>query len=264
MGFGLSEKAAYVALFAPIGLVMLWKARRTWLRIAMPAAAVAVFALAVLPYLRYSEWESFTPYGGDDRLYVASGTPFAGGTEGFAETTFAASSLSAGLRGPLDDKALAAVYTVVGEHTGVLVYLPFALLLVVAAIVRFPRTDAWGRAALLSVLGYAGFYAVIFSANYYGGGQTLGNRYFLQMAPAILAMAVLAGVSRRVMTAGALASAVVGVVLLWPFHTDASNAHVYIERTSPLQELLPEESNQTELRYFQCDKQEVTNITACR
>ena len=49
MGFGVSEKAAFVALFGPIALVMLIKAPRMWLRVAMPGGRAAVFAVAVLP-----------------------------------------------------------------------------------------------------------------------------------------------------------------------------------------------------------------------
>ena len=263
MGFGMSEKAAYLGLFAPIGLVMLWKARSTWLRIAMPLTALAVFAVAVLPYLRYSDWQSFTPYGGDDRLYVQSATPFAGGTTGFASTTFEASSLTTNIRTPVDDKLKAALYTVVGRHTGMLVYLPLALLLIGAAIARFPRADAWGRAALVSVLGYIAFYAVMFPTNYFGGGQSLGNSYFLQMAPAILVLPVLMGVSRRVLLGCSLAGAVLGLALLWPQHMHPRSAHVYIEKTTAVQRLLPVESNQDTAGYFRCEKRSVGDVTVC-
>lgn len=265
MGFGMSEKAAFIALFAPIGLVMLWKARHWWLRAAMPAVAIAVFAVAIIPYLYYSDGASFTPYGGDHRLYVSHGTPFAGDTEGFASTSFEATNLVEDVRGISVTETLESVtYYAVGRHTGLLVYMPLALLLIIAGLARFRSTDAWGKAAVVSVVGYVAFYVVVFPTNYFGGGHALGNRYFLQAAPAVLALVVLAGVSRRILLGTSLAGVVIGVAMLLPHHREPESAHVHIERTSSLQRLLPVESNQTELPYVTCDRQAVTHVAACR
>ena len=89
MGFAVSEKAAFVALFGPIALVMLIKAPRMWLRVAMPAAALLVFAVAVLPYLRYSDWKSFTPYAGRaPALRPRAPRRSPAGTAGSRRTTF--------------------------------------------------------------------------------------------------------------------------------------------------------------------------------
>lgn len=265
MGFGMSEKAAFIALFAPIALVMLWKARQMWLRVAMPVVAIAVFAVAIVPYLYYSDGASFTPYGGDHRLYVSHGTPFGGATEGFSSTSFEATGLVEDVRGISVTETLESLaYYAVGRHTGLLVYLPLALLLIVAGLARFRKTDAWGRAAVVSVVGYIVFYAVVFPTNYFGGGHALGNRYFLQAAPAVLALVVLAGVSRRVLLATSLAGAAIAVAMLLPHHRDPDSGHIHIERTSVLQRLLPVESNQVELPYVTCDRQAVTHIAACR
>ncbi len=263
MGFAVSEKAAFVALFGPIALVMLIKAPRMWLRVAMPAAALLVFAVAVLPYLRYSDWKSFTPYAGEDRLYVRSATPFAGGTEGFSSTTFSEGGIIDEIDASLDDKLTSLAYYLVGRHTGMLVYMPLALLLIGAGIARLKGADAWGRAAVLSVLCYLAFYAFLFPGNYFGGGQSLGNRYFLQIAPAVLAIPVLAGIRSRVLLGSSLAAVLIGVVLLWPFHRDPPEAHVFIERTSAIQRLLPFESNQDTAAYYRCRKQIITQITVC-
>lgn len=262
-GFALSEKVAFAALFAPLAFVALRGAR--WRdRLAMVATALAVLALAVLPYLHYSGWKSVTPYGGADRAIVTYAAPFAGGTEGFIEYGgFEEGRLLEGLRGPAVDKALAATYMLLGRHTGLLVFLPLALLLLVAAMLRVRRWDAWGRASVLGVMAYLVFYAVFFSTNYFGGGHSLGNRYFLQAAPAVLAMAVLVGVSQRALLAMALAGAALGLVLLWPHHARPASAHVHIERTSTLQRLLPFESNQETASYFRCRRYPVRSITVC-
>jgi hypothetical protein len=262
IGFAGSEKGAYLALYAPIGLVMLWKARTWRLRVALPVVALAVLAVAVLPYLRYSDWESFNPYGGE-RYLVQSATPFAGGTTGFARTGYSGEDITRYFSYPFSGKLEALAYTFVGRHTGMLVYLPVALLLLVAAIAHVRRADAWGRAALLSVLAYLLFYAFLFPTNFFGGGQSLGNRYFLQMAPAIIAMAVLMQLPRRVLLGCSLAGIVLGGALLIPQHLRPQQAHVHIERTSAPQRLLPFEANQETKYYFQCVKVNITDITAC-
>jgi hypothetical protein len=264
MGFGLSEKLAFVALFAPLAIVALWRAARWRDRLAMSVTALGVLAVAVLPYLHYSDWESVTPYGGDDRAIVTFAAPFAGGTTGFIEYGgFEEGHVWKQLRGPSVDKALAAAYTLVGRHTGLVVYMPLALLLIVLGALRLRRADAWGRAAVLAVLLYLAFYAVLFPTNYFGGGQSLGNRYFLQAAPAVLAMVVLTGIRQRVLLAASLAGAALGLLLLWPHHDRPASAHVFIERTSALQRLLPFESNQETASYFHCEKQPVRHITFC-
>jgi hypothetical protein len=116
---------------------------------------------------------------------------------------------------------------------------------------------------VLGVLFYLAFYVVLFPTNYFGGGHTLGNRYFLQAAPAVLAMVVLVGLGRRAILAGSLVGAALGLLLLWPHHARPASAHVFIERTTALQRLLPFESNQETASYFRCEKQPVRHITFC-
>jgi hypothetical protein len=264
MGFGVSEKLAFAALFGPLCLVVLWRVLRWRERLALVATGLGVFALAVLPYLHYSDWESVTPYGGHDRSIVTFAAPFAGATAGFAELgSFDGEGLWGAFGERPGDKILAGVYTLVGRHTGLAVYIPVALLLLVAGVARIRRTDAWGRAGVLAVLSYLAFYAVLFPTNYFGGGQTLGNRYFLQAAPAVLAMVVLVGVGRRALLSVSVAGAALGLMLMWPHHADPGGAHVYIERTSRLQVVLPFEANQDTAAYFRCSKYVVRHITVC-
>jgi hypothetical protein len=71
------------------------------------------------------------------------------------------------------------------------------------------------------------------------------------------------GIPQRWLVGASLAGIVLGIAVLLPFHKDPTWAHVYIERTSALQRLLPFESNQVEQHYFVCKKVEITHITAC-
>jgi 4-amino-4-deoxy-L-arabinose transferase-like glycosyltransferase len=265
MAFGLSEKFAFVALLAPLAALMLWRAPSMKLRAAMVGTGVVVLAIAVIPYLHYSDWESITPYGGKERLYVATSAPFGGAGGGSRGSQFATpEQVRSQLFTDPGDKLRSGAYYLVGRHTGMLVYLPVGLLLLIVAVARFRRVDGWARAATLGVLGYIAFYVLLFPLNYFGGGQSLGNRYFLQAAPAIIGMTVLVGMGRRTLTAVSVAGIAVGVVLLWPQHTHPDNAFVHIERTSAPQRLLPFESNQDTAAYFRCVKRNVANITVCQ
>lgn len=74
-------------------------------------------------------------------------------------------------------------YFLVGRHTGLLAYLPAALVLV-WLVVRGRQRSGWlllaGAAAL------AIFYLLWTPRNYFGGGTFLGNRYFLTAYPLLL------------------------------------------------------------------------------
>ncbi|MEO8274691.1 MAG: hypothetical protein ABI639_00630 [Thermoanaerobaculia bacterium] len=93
--------------------------------------------------------------------------------------------------------AYAAVYFLVGRHTGLLIYLPAALLFALAALRRsrsggeggdsHPLVDRPQRvAALLGFLSLALFYLVWMPANFFGGETFVGNRYILAAYPCLL------------------------------------------------------------------------------
>jgi hypothetical protein len=242
MGFGIAEKAAFAAIFVPVLAVLVWQERRRWLKVAMPVALAVVFGIAVLPYLKYSDWKSITPYGGD-RWFVVTSTPYDG--NGIRPASFPATQTATEkLIDNPGDKLEAAELYLVGEHTGLLVFIPFALLAIVAALVRWRRLDWLARALLLGILAYIAQYVVLFPTNFYGGGQSLGNRYFLQMAPAVVALVALARLPKRQTGILAGVGIVLGLVFLWPHHTHPSEAYTSLEVTSAPQRLLPFESNQ--------------------
>jgi hypothetical protein len=92
----------------------------------------------------------------------------------------------------------------------------------------------------------------VWPRNYYGGEQSLGNRYFLQIAPSLLALAVAARVHTRALTVAALAGAVLAVLFMFPHFEDPSGAYsVGLARTSWLQRQLPYESGISHGRVFQ-------------
>jgi hypothetical protein len=242
MGFGIAEKAAFAGMFVPVLAVLIWRERRRGVRLAIPVAVALTFAVAVLPYLKYSGWTTVTPYGAD-RWYVATSTPFDGG--GITPASFPATqTIGEKLIEDPGDKLQAAEYYLVGEHTGMLVFIPFALLALIAALVRLRSMDWLGRALLLGILAYIAQYVVLFPTNFYGGGQSLGNRYFLQMAPAVVALVAVARLPARLTGILAGTGIVLGLVFLWPHHLHPDVAYTRLPITSAPQRLLPFESNQ--------------------
>jgi 4-amino-4-deoxy-L-arabinose transferase-like glycosyltransferase len=240
-GFVVAEKLAFFPLVAPLAAYAIWRAPSTKLRLALPVLAVVTFGLGVLPYLEYSDWKSITPYGGD-RYYATESVPFGDAGTGYRRSNFGTADIDR--RATVRDRVLAAGFYVAGQHTGLLPFIPVALFLLLAVIARVLRLDGWTLAALLGVVGAILFYVLLFPKNYYGGGQSLGNRYFLQMAPAVLVLAVMADLPRRWVTSASIAGILVAVAMIWPHHLHPSIAYDNLAKLSPLQKALPYESNQ--------------------
>lgn len=72
--------------------------------------------------------------------------------------------------------AYAALYSVIGRHSGLLLYFPAALLFAGFALRRPDRTSV---AVLLGAGALFAAYVVRLPHNYFGGGACVGNRYFL-------------------------------------------------------------------------------------
>ncbi len=76
-------------------------------------------------------------------------------------------------------------YWLVGRHTGMLAYTPFAALAVAFFLLRGRRsTERW--ILLGSVAAVALFFLISIAWNWQGGGGFLGNRYFINLMPAFL------------------------------------------------------------------------------
>jgi hypothetical protein len=219
-------------------------------RVAAVGIGAVTFAVAILPYLYYSDFVSWNPYGGD-RYYVLNGVPFGGANDiipvGTSET-FSLSYLRQSLGSDIGSTARSAGYYIIGRHTGVALFMPIAVVIValsLVVIIKRRRDTPWAGLAMVGGLAaYVGFYVLLFPRNYYGGGQTLGNRYFLQASPIVLAMAVAMGLRVKHLVIGSAISVVVAVSMLtWEFQ-DPSAALIEIWRTNPLQRFFPVEVNQ--------------------
>jgi hypothetical protein len=78
-------------------------------------------------------------------------------------------------------------YFLVGRHTGMLVYTPFAALAVIFFLLRGRRSGRGERWVLLGALAAVALYFLTFIAwNWQGGGGFVGNRYFVTGIPAFL------------------------------------------------------------------------------
>jgi pimeloyl-ACP methyl ester carboxylesterase len=148
--------------------------------------------------------------------------------------------------------AFASLYFLVGRHTGILVYFPAALLIVMTALRRPDRTSA---AVLLGVAGLSLFYLLWLPFNYFGGGSFVGNRYFL-VGYAALPLALRRmprGRSVAAVWAMAVVVAASALVSVWKTRglDRTSQSHAY----AGLFRLLPYESTASDLegsrdRYF--------------
>ena len=256
MAFGVVEKAAFLVLCAPLAALMLWELRqRRAVLVAAIVFGVLAVGVSVAPYLKYSDANSFTPYAGERYqlgLLPTVREPWVGGKPG---TDYRPVEVTEGdvfdnlVSGKVSDRFQSAAYYFVGRYTGVLTTVPLALLLLVALLVTLPKANRWGVAALLGVVFYIGFYVIVFPKNYYGGGQSLGDRYFVQIAPAILVAALFSPIGARAARWMAAAAIGLSLLLVLPHHLDPSSAYGDITRSSAPQRLLPLETNQ-DYTYF--------------
>jgi len=254
MAFLLSEKMPALPLVAPLFALVVITQPRWRHRVAVGAVLVVVFVLSAVPYLHHSGGASFSPYGGE-RYYASGGVPF-GGSDSYgrvsSDETFSAGYIRSELFAEVPDKAASTIYYFVGRHTGLLPFMPLALFVIGASLVRARSADWLGLAVLAGVIGYIAFYVVLFPHNYNGGGQTLGNRYFVQVYPSVLVLATVMRLRVRVLAAGAVASAAIAAVFMGQHYREPTNAIAELDKTNPIQRLLPFESNQDGANYFRC------------
>ncbi|MCP4203547.1 MAG: hypothetical protein GY769_16635 [bacterium] len=133
---------------------------------------------AVSPYL--SERTSFSVEADEDSEALAGGG-------------FGAALATVRLRAVRPQvSAYSALYFFSGRHTGLLLYFPTALVLLVLCGRRFDRVTVCLGLGIVAVVGA---YLVFLPHNYFGGGSCIGNRYFLPVYGALLP--ALAALPRR-------------------------------------------------------------------
>ena len=102
-----------------------------------------------------------------------------------------------------------------GRHTGLVVYMPFAVLAMALFLINSPRDG--GRWMLLAAIaGLALFFLIWIPFNWHGGGGFVGNRYFVIAYPAFLFLVTKIRPALAVATAFAFGGVVLGVVVFQP------------------------------------------------
>lgn len=287
-GLLVTEKLPALVSLGPLLAVAVARAPGRARAIAL-AAGVVVVGASVLPYLYYSDGASWSAYGGD-RYYALAATPWSGGRDADLIPWRTRDSLSPGfvadrLRHPDDDLPSAALTYAVGRHTGVATFMPIVPALGLAAAAAAwrrrrspgepdpdpfsdgspgvvpdgPPQSASGSPALVAtaaaagLVTYAALYLVTFTTNYFGGGQSVGNRYFLQVSLLVPVVAVTAGVTWRAARWCAAAAAAWAVVGLGAQLRHPEEAFYRIDRTTAAQRQLPFDGSQSDAWRFQCE-----------
>lgn len=257
LGFAVAEKPQFLGVFAALLAVLIWQHQRTAKAVMLTGAAFAgSFIVSVIPYLFYSDYESWNPYSGERYQSPGGDLPFNStlSTDSFraASDQFFSFSYWVEILGDDTPEILGSIgYYIVGRHTGAIAFYPIAVLLVVATVLN-RRWNGPSVAVLFGVAAYAAFYVVFFPFNYYGGGQTFGNRYFLQVVPILIALPVFARFSMKLTVKLAALGAVAGLMFLGPSHRSPSDAFTLLSRTSVMQQLLPFEYDRAGEVIFAC------------
>lgn len=262
VGVMAAEKPPSALALAVPGVVVLWHTRRWLPRVIAPALVVVTFVLAVSPWLYYSGGSSYSPYE------TPRGLAFTAVWDTLTPEQFADElrerKASAGSSVFSPTGAVSRVtrfpefipgsawYSLVGRHTGLIVWAPLSVMALAAGAVGFRRLDAMGRAMLLAVVGYGVLYLLLFTRNYFGGGHALGNRYFVQISPMVLGLLAQQAWRTRTAVIASVAALAMSLVVLWPQHTDPRWAYLRIDRTSAVQELFPFGSNHVSYAEFRC------------
>jgi hypothetical protein len=91
---------------------------------------------------------------------------------------------SASWRPPFDARrtAYSSLYFLIGRHTGILLYFPVAVMLLLHLL---RRPDRVSLSLLAGLAAMVGFYLVWMPQNYFGGSTFVGNRYFLGAFPVL-------------------------------------------------------------------------------
>ncbi|HEV2854909.1 MAG TPA: hypothetical protein VHC97_19105 [Thermoanaerobaculia bacterium] len=107
-------------------------------------------------------------------------------------------------------------YFLIGRHTGMLVYTPFAALAVVFFLLRGRRSgERW--VLLAAVTAVALFFLVSIAWNWQGGGGFVGNRYFISLIPAFLFLVTEIRPRWLVLPGFVMAGLFLGPLLFTPF-----------------------------------------------
>lgn len=252
-----AEKIAAVLVMLPAFLLYFYKAKSFRTVVGFGLIFTAGFLLFILPYLHYSDYKSWNPYT-VKRLSAPFSKPFTFDSDKRASSYNALNSgrhfnLSGIIKRTFDtskvrEKASSFYYYFFGAYTGMIVFIPFAFITILYSIFRvLKKPDSRLVAPLIGLFSYILFYVVLFHTNYYGGGQSLGNRYFLQISPFIVLLVLGLRLKRKGVFAIFLLSLVMSALFLYKQHLDPENAHLDIVKSGCIQAMMPFEKNQVRI-----------------
>lgn len=214
------------------------------------------FFIFIYPYLHYSDFLSWNPYSGE-RYYSRSAVPFSEvpATTGFRMAASGQYFTIDFLMENLIDSAAWKVrlasfyYYFFGAYTGILVFMPLSFIVMFLSVARVIRGKYFSLLlALIGLFSYVLFYVVLFPHNYYGGFQSIGNRYFLQVCPIILLLLVLLRLSNKNAVIISLVSVAISLLFIHHHHFQPQKAFRNVLSASLLQSSLPFEKTVTGLR----------------
>lgn len=256
------SRPVYAVLFIPALLAALPRPSRRRILISLAVGAlVVVMASAAFYRLRVGEWTSY--FGARHGFYSSTGFPgidFPATDWDKVVKEIGSSSWSSWLAThknrvsdwlPVSPRLFAwdFFYYLVGQNVGVL---PYFLPLILFPIVAPAGKQRWAVIGAV-VLGAAGF-IVLRSFNFYGGGASIANRYFLPLYPALWFFP-LGRVRARPLTlvVAPLLVALLAAPFLWnlwakprSFPLSARGRYIYITTTA--RALLPFETTQSHLK----------------
>ena len=225
-----------ILALAPLAAVAL---QRSWRR-ALALSLVVLIAVIAVGGASWALYGTSMPYKAERATFnEQTGYP-AGDDAATAAEQFARDRATSSLGVRPDFKprvsAFAALYFVFGRHTGLLWYFPAAIFLVGTALRWRSRT---GVVILAAVAATALFFILWLPFNYFGGGGSIGNRYFLA-SYAILPLALRRLPGTRTIALTWLAAAIVGGSALASVYgtrgmsgTTQSHAHAGLFRLFP-------------------------------
>ncbi|MEM7481634.1 MAG: hypothetical protein AAF481_10710 [Acidobacteriota bacterium] len=177
------SKEPTVLLGAPLGIDLLWRKR---FRGVAALAAGALVAGGLLIGLQWKLTDHWSPYRDVQRRSFEATFPLE--AEGDLWELYKGTSFGSwsGVRPATTLPVLArnVGYFLVGRHTGLLPYYPFALLALGLFFAK-PRSR-YRVLLLLSAAAYCLLLFLLRPGNYHGGAGFIGNRYFASIYPALL------------------------------------------------------------------------------
>jgi len=255
------SRPVYAVLFIPAYLAVPREARRRTLVALGAGVLLVVIASAGFYRLRVGEWTSY--FGERHGFYSSTGFPgvdFPASEWRKVVGEIGSSSWSSWLathknRGagwlPVSPRLVAwdLFYYLVGQNVGIL---PYFLPLILFPLLAPPGRERWTILGAVA-LGALGF-VVLRSFNFYGGGASIANRYFLPLFPALWFFPRRRPRARPLTLAVApLAVALVAAPFLWnlwarprAFPLSPDGRYVYVTRAARV--LLPFETTQSHLK----------------